>query len=94
MHERIKVKNPPDKSSQNVAPGYVDAATLLWSAAMRTDTASANIAAYARAYYQAFTNHAALLAWLPPDGMTAKLYTFIQDSGCQGKRTQTRSAVL
>lgn len=42
----------------------------------RTDVASAEVAAAPEAVYDALVDPDALLAWLPPDGMTARFDTF------------------
>ena len=42
----------------------------------RVDTASKIIAASPETIYQAFIDRDALLAWLPPDGMTAEILEF------------------
>ena len=43
---------------------------------LRVDTASLIIAASPEAIYQAFVDRDALLAWLPPEGMTAEILEF------------------
>ena len=43
---------------------------------LRIDTASLIIAAPAETIYRAFTDREALLAWLPPHGMTGELLEF------------------
>ena len=42
----------------------------------RTDSATRFIAASADVIYRAFVNPAAWLQWLPPDGMTGRIYEF------------------
>ena len=43
---------------------------------VRTDTASRVIAASREAVYAAFVDPEALMAWLPPDGMSGRLERF------------------
>ncbi len=47
----------------------------------RIDTASKIIAASPEAIYQAFVDREALLAWLPPEGMTGEILAFEPRAG-------------
>lgn len=47
----------------------------------RVDTAIRTIAATPDAVYDAFTDPAALMAWLPPQGMTGRALTFEPEEG-------------
>lgn len=47
----------------------------------RTDTASRVIRASPHAIFQAFVDPAALISWLPPQGMTGQIHTFEPHEG-------------
>lgn len=55
----------------------------------RTDTASRVIAASPQAIYRAFVDPEALVAWLPPEGMTGRIHVFDPREGGMFRMTLT-----